>query len=151
MAKALQKSARPITGFAGDLGDVKKFDTEGRLLAAHYDDFVLLNVYFPNGGGGPERLKYKLDFYDAFLEHIELLRNPKPSKDGRARQKVSYSAVTSTPRTRALTSRDRKRMKRAQAFFPKNAHGLMRSSTTATQMYFGISIRTKRMPTPTGI
>ncbi|MEK7134153.1 MAG: exodeoxyribonuclease III [Patescibacteria group bacterium] len=87
MAKALQKSARPITGFAGDLGDVKKFDTEGRLLAAHYDDFVLLNVYFPNGGGGPARLKYKRDFYDAFLEHIELLRNPKPSKDGRARQK----------------------------------------------------------------
>ena len=53
---------------------VKKFDTEGRLLAAHYDDFVLLNVYFPNGGGGPARLKYKLEFYDAFLEHIKLLR-----------------------------------------------------------------------------
>jgi len=64
-----------------------KFDTEGRLLAAHYDDFILLNVYFPNGGGGPERLKYKLEFYDAFLAHIEKLRNPKPSKDGRAKQK----------------------------------------------------------------
>lgn len=53
---------------------VKKFDTEGRLLAAHYDDFIVLNVYFPNGGGGPARLKYKLDFYDAFLAHIEKLR-----------------------------------------------------------------------------
>ena len=49
-------------------------DIEGRLIAAHYADFVLLNVYFPNGGGGPERLKYKLDFYDEFLKFIEKIR-----------------------------------------------------------------------------
>jgi len=53
---------------------IPKFDDEGRILVAHYKDFVLLNIYFPNGGGGPERLKYKLDFYDAFLEYIEKLR-----------------------------------------------------------------------------
>jgi len=55
--------------------DIKKFDEEGRLLELHFKDFVLLNVYFPNGGQGPERLKYKFDFYDAFLEHIEKLRS----------------------------------------------------------------------------
>ncbi len=49
-------------------------DIEGRLIVAHYADFVLLNVYFPNGGGGPVRLKYKLDFYDEFLKYIEKLR-----------------------------------------------------------------------------
>ena len=49
-------------------------DIEGRLIVAHYADFVLLNVYFPNGGGGPERLKYKMDFYDEFLKFIEKLR-----------------------------------------------------------------------------
>lgn len=53
---------------------IKEFDDEGRILIGHYDDFVLLNVYFPNGGGGPERLKYKLEFYDAFLSYIEKLR-----------------------------------------------------------------------------
>ena len=53
--------------------DIKKFDDEGRLIAVYFKDFVLLNVYFPNGGAGPHRLKYKLDFYDAFLEHIEKL------------------------------------------------------------------------------
>ncbi len=58
---------------------IKKFDDEGRLVAAYFKEFVLFNVYFPNGGGGPERLRYKLDFYDAFLEHIEKLR-----KTGRA-------------------------------------------------------------------
>lgn len=49
-------------------------DKEGRLVAAYYNDFVLVNVYFPNGGGGPERLKYKLDFYSAFLSYVGKLK-----------------------------------------------------------------------------
>lgn len=40
------------------------FDSEGRVIMADYDSFILANVYFPNGGRGPERVKYKLDFYD---------------------------------------------------------------------------------------
>jgi exodeoxyribonuclease III len=56
---------------------IEKFDAEGRFLALYFKDFVLLNAYFPNGGQGPERLHYKMDFYDAFLNHIEQLR-----KDG---------------------------------------------------------------------
>lgn len=53
---------------------IKRFDDEGRIIIGHFGDIVLLNVYFPNGGGGPERLKYKLEFYDEFLQHIETLR-----------------------------------------------------------------------------
>ncbi len=53
---------------------IPELDQEGRLILAHFKDFVLLNVYFPNGGGGPERLKFKFDFYDAFLTLIEKLR-----------------------------------------------------------------------------
>ena len=49
-------------------------DREGRLLAAYYDDFVFICVYFPNGGGGPVRLQYKLDFYKEFLKYINKLR-----------------------------------------------------------------------------
>ncbi len=56
-----------------------RFDREGRVITLEYPDFYLLNVYFPNGGQGPERLAYKLAFYEAFLEHIEGLR-----KTGRA-------------------------------------------------------------------
>lgn len=55
-----------------------RFDDEGRVVTLHYKDFILLNVYFPNGGQGPERLQYKLEFYDAFLEHIDQLRRAKP-------------------------------------------------------------------------
>jgi len=54
---------------------IKKFDDEGRTIVAYYKDFVLINCYFPNGGGGEERLNYKLEFYDAFLEFINKLRD----------------------------------------------------------------------------
>src|SRR3989338_9738960 len=53
---------------------IPRFDDEGRILVAYYKDFVLLNVYFPNGGKGPDRLKYKLDFYYAFLKFIDKLK-----------------------------------------------------------------------------
>lgn len=53
---------------------IKELDQEGRLIAAFFDDFVLINTYFPNGGGGPERLDFKLRFYDAFLDYINKLR-----------------------------------------------------------------------------
>lgn len=55
-------------------GQMKKLDDEGRLIGAKYEKFTLINVYFPNGGQGPHRLKYKLDFYDAFLKFILKLR-----------------------------------------------------------------------------
>ncbi len=56
---------------------VKKFDDEGRIIVAYYKKFVLINCYFPNGGRSPERLEYKLDFYDAFLEFINKLKKKK--------------------------------------------------------------------------
>jgi len=52
----------------------KVADHEGRFIAAHYKDFVLINCYFPNGGGEPHRLEYKLKFYDAFLKYIKALK-----------------------------------------------------------------------------
>ena len=57
-----------------DMG-VENLDMEGRLILAEYRDFVLLNVYFPNGKASTERLKYKLDFYNAFLECIIELKS----------------------------------------------------------------------------
>ena len=53
---------------------IKKLDDEGRLIGAKYKNFTLINGYFPNGGQGPDRLKYKLEFYDAFLKFILKLR-----------------------------------------------------------------------------
>lgn len=49
-------------------------DEEGRVVLTEHEDFYLFNVYFPNGGSGEERLRYKLDFYDKFLDYIEMYR-----------------------------------------------------------------------------
>jgi len=54
---------------------IAKFDHEGRFLRTDFDDFILLNVYWPNGGMGEERLQYKLDFYDAFLNYTNNIRH----------------------------------------------------------------------------
>jgi len=53
---------------------IKKLDDEGRLLVAKFKNFTLINGYYPNGGQGPHRLKYKLEFYEAFLKFILKLR-----------------------------------------------------------------------------
>ncbi|QOP41198.1 exodeoxyribonuclease III [Sulfurimonas marina] len=47
---------------------------EGRIIENHFGDIVLFNVYFPNGQKDEDRLNYKMEFYDRFLEHCETLR-----------------------------------------------------------------------------
>ena len=49
-------------------------DLEGRILAVDYVDFMLFNIYFPNGKKDDIRLKYKMVFYDAFLRYIDELK-----------------------------------------------------------------------------
>jgi len=49
-------------------------DLEGRVIITEYAGFILMNIYFPNGKMGPDRLKYKMDFYDAFLEYADSLK-----------------------------------------------------------------------------
>jgi exodeoxyribonuclease-3 len=60
---------------------VEKLDQEGRFIALFYENkriighkFVLITCYFPNGGGGPERLVFKMEFYDEFLNYINKQR-----------------------------------------------------------------------------
>ena len=49
---------------------IKKYDDEGRVLITEHDNFLLYNIYFPNGQKDDIRLKYKLDFYDDLLPII---------------------------------------------------------------------------------
>ena len=53
---------------------IKKFDSEGRILVAEYPKFVLMSIYYPNGKASAERLKYKMEFYDAFLKFTNKLK-----------------------------------------------------------------------------
>lgn len=50
--------------------DDKRFDSDGRVLISEFDRFVLFNVYFPNGGRGPEWVIHKLEFYRRFLKVV---------------------------------------------------------------------------------
>lgn len=52
---------------------VIKFDAEGRALILEYPEFILLNVYFPNGKMSSERLQYKMDFYEMFIAYTKNL------------------------------------------------------------------------------
>ena len=54
---------------------VDSFDLEGRIIITDYGEFILFNVYFPNGKMSPERLQFKLDFYETFLEYIDNLKD----------------------------------------------------------------------------
>lgn len=52
----------------------EEFDIEGRINIAEYENFILFNVYFPNGQQSEERLDYKLRFYDRALEVMQETR-----------------------------------------------------------------------------
>ena len=54
---------------------IPEFDSEGRVVFAEYSDFVIYTIYYPNGQRGDDRLQYKMAFYDAFLEHVNALRD----------------------------------------------------------------------------
>jgi len=53
---------------------IKHFDIEGRVIITQYPEFTLFNIYFPNGKMSEERLKYKMDFYDAFLDFVDPIK-----------------------------------------------------------------------------
>ncbi len=62
-------------GKEGDLSVTTDFGNtilskEGRIMQLEFEWGILLNVYFPNGGGGPARLAYKLQFYKEFLAYV---------------------------------------------------------------------------------
>ncbi|MFQ6614938.1 MAG: exodeoxyribonuclease III [Fidelibacterota bacterium] len=46
---------------------IDRFDKEGRVLITEHPNFLLYNIYFPNGQKDQERLDYKLDFYEQLL------------------------------------------------------------------------------------
>jgi len=48
-----------------------RYDAEGRMVEMDFGDFVLFNVYFPNGQMNEERLQYKLDFYRDFFVYAD--------------------------------------------------------------------------------
>lgn len=58
--------------------DIEKFHEDGRVVETKFQDFTLLNIYFPNGwdrADGTEMLSYKLEFYSHLIHYINRLRD----------------------------------------------------------------------------
>lgn len=70
---AVWSKTEPVS-VSGEMGN-EKFDDEGRMLKLEFDGFILFNVYFPNGGASSQRLEYKLEFYDYFIEYVKKYQN----------------------------------------------------------------------------
>lgn len=51
----------------------EEFDREGRAVTSLYPDFLLFNLYFPNGQDDLKRVPFKLEFYAHLLELCDAL------------------------------------------------------------------------------
>ena len=60
---------KPIKVFTG-LND-ERFDGEGRFIGLKFEDFTLINGYFPSGRRDHSRVDYKLEFYKKISELVE--------------------------------------------------------------------------------
>jgi exodeoxyribonuclease-3 len=53
----------------------KQIDEEGRFLRLDFRNFILINLYIPNGGQNKESLDYKLKFYDYLTKYLGKIKN----------------------------------------------------------------------------
>ena len=60
-----------------DMG-IAEHDTEGRVIAAEYQDYILVTVYTPNSGAELARLQYRQTWDAAFLNYLKTLEKRKP-------------------------------------------------------------------------
>ena len=58
---------------------IPEFDDEGRVLRTDFGDLTILNCYFPNGGSGPVRQTFKMEFLREFHQWVEALRTERPN------------------------------------------------------------------------
>ena len=63
-----------ITGFG-----IEQYDAEGRMIRADFDDWTLLNCYFPSGTSGTARQDFKIQFLDDIFEWMHELRKERPN------------------------------------------------------------------------
>ena len=58
--------------------DIAEHDKEGRVLAAEFTDFFLVNVYVPNSKRDLSRLPYRQKWDEDFLAYLKKLEKKKP-------------------------------------------------------------------------
>lgn len=56
-----------------------KYDLEGRILRTDFDDWTLLNCYYPSGSSSEDRHAFKMQFLKAFKPWINKLLKERPN------------------------------------------------------------------------
>jgi exodeoxyribonuclease-3 len=62
-------SRAPVREWSTKMG-IEKYDSEGRVVISDHGSFLLYNIYFPNGGSGPERHEFKQLFLADLYEQL---------------------------------------------------------------------------------
>lgn len=57
---------------------IEKYDDEGRMIRADFDDFSVISVYHPSGTSGDERQAFKMQWLEDFSTYVETLRKDLP-------------------------------------------------------------------------
>lgn len=70
-------SKEPALNVSYGIG-IDEHDQEGRVIAAEYADFYLVNVYVPNSGSELLRLDYRQEWDKAFFSFLKKLEETKP-------------------------------------------------------------------------
>jgi len=72
---AVYTKESPLSVFNGI--DSPAHDQEGRAITLEYDNFYLINLYFPNAQDKLKRIDYKIEFNEAFLAYVNQIRQNK--------------------------------------------------------------------------
>lgn len=56
----------------------EKYDNEGRVIRADFDEVSVISVYFPAGSSGDERLAFKMEWLFDFQNYVNELKKEKP-------------------------------------------------------------------------
>ncbi len=67
----------PILGQSAGLG-IAEHDREGRVITVEFPEFHLVNVYTPNSQAELARLSYRMNWDEAFRQHLKALEETKP-------------------------------------------------------------------------
>lgn len=54
----------------------EKFDKEGRVIRLDFKDFVLFNLYMPQGGRKKENFPHKFESYDYLIKYLKKIKKP---------------------------------------------------------------------------
>lgn len=56
----------------------EKYDSEGRVLITHFEDFTLINSYFPSGSSGEDRHAFKMEYLNDLQPWVDAYKKAHP-------------------------------------------------------------------------